>query len=197
MSDPLRRDKQALRSEIAVRLNDIDRESAATAAAAVAAHAEKWRSFQNAEIVMAFMSMGGEIDTEPLILAAQAAGKAVAVPRVVPGPRRKMEAVLLENFSESMTLSRIGVREPTEGVVLDPSRIDLVFVPGVAFGPVGSRLGHGWGYYDRFLSGPAAGALRCGLCYEVQIVEHLPVEQHDVSMQYLLTESSLREVAAG
>ena len=66
-----------------------------------------------------------------------------------------------------------------------PAGIDLVIVPGVAFTADGRRLGHGKGYYDRFLVGTTAHTV--GACFAEQLVDELPVEPHDVRLDRVLS----------
>ena len=66
----------------------------------------------------------------------------------------------------------------------------LCIVPGVSFDNNFNRLGYGGGYYDRFLSDNNITTL--GLCYERCIADNLPAEDHDIKMDYVLTESCLR-----
>jgi len=77
-----------------------------------------------------------------------------------------------------------GIMEP-EGEIYPPEAIDIVIIPAVAFDLEGHRLGYGKGYYDRFLK--ETGALRVGVAYDFQIVDKLPVEQHDVPVELILT----------
>ena len=76
-----------------------------------------------------------------------------------------------------------GIDEPgPDAAECLPERIDLVFVPGVAFTAQGERLGRGRGYYDRYLSQPGMQAMKIGVCYAHQLVRTLPSELHDVVM---------------
>lgn len=65
-------------------------------------------------------------------------------------------------------------------------------VPGLGFSRSGVRLGRGAGYYDRLLAG--SNALKIGLAYEGHVFDWLPSEEHDVRMDYLLTETGLAKV---
>jgi hypothetical protein len=70
---------------------------------------------------------------------------------------------------------------------ISPDKIDLAVVPGVSFDRRGHRIGYGMGYYDSLL-----GQTRCkkiGLAYDLQIVEHVPNEPHDVAVDMIVTES--------
>ena len=71
----------------------------------------------------------------------------------------------------------------------------IVFVPGVAFDPLGNRLGRGRGYYDRILSGLPVSARFVALAYEFQIVPLLPVEAWDRQVHYIVTERRVIDCA--
>jgi 5-formyltetrahydrofolate cyclo-ligase len=64
----------------------------------------------------------------------------------------------------------------------------VILVPGVAFTRAGQRLGRGGGYYDRLLSALPAKAVRLGVCFELQIVDELPSEPHDMRVDGVVTE---------
>jgi len=92
---------------------------------------------------------------------------------------------------------RFGVREP---VVRDGSEgtrngFDLVLVPGMAFDPLGRRLGKGYGYYDRFLSGLVPPAVVVGLAFFWQLVPEVPVESWDVPVDAVVTDEGVIRVA--
>lgn len=66
------------------------------------------------------------------------------------------------------------------------SDIDLILVPGVAFDEQRNRIGYGKGCYDEYLQGTSATTI--GIAFEFQIVPELPVEQHDIPVDILVTE---------
>ena len=66
---------------------------------------------------------------------------------------------------------------------------DLIVVPCVCASPEGKRLGHGAGYYDRFLS--ESRAFKMCLCYESLLLSDLPVNETDVRMDMIVTEERL------
>ncbi len=69
-----------------------------------------------------------------------------------------------------------------------PDSIDLILVPGLAFSRDRHRLGRGGGFFDRLLSGRAANAFKLGLCFSFQLLDHVPVEGHDVVMDAVITD---------
>lgn len=67
---------------------------------------------------------------------------------------------------------------------------DLLFIPGLGFGPQGQRLGRGKGYYDRYLS--SYKGLKIGIGLETQIENELPCEEHDIALDGLITEHGFK-----
>jgi len=61
-----------------------------------------------------------------------------------------------------------------------------ILVPGLAFTLKGERLGRGQGYFDRYLENYPG--LKIGVSWSCQIHEQLPIEAHDCSMDFIITE---------
>ena len=89
---------------------------------------------------------------------------------------------------------RIPEPDPHRTTLVDPAEIDVVLVPGSVFDMHGGRLGYGGGYYDRFLAQDAPQALRVGLAFAMQVVDRVPVLDHDVKLHYLVTEKEIRKI---
>lgn len=108
-------------------------------------------------------------------------------------PARELALFWLRDLSE-LSPGAFGILEPRSELRLlsdrciQPSEVDLVLVPGVAFDESGGRLGHGQGYYDKLLAGVRPQCHRVGLAFESQIVPHVPREPHDIPMHDILTE---------
>ncbi len=87
-----------------------------------------------------------------------------------------------------LTRHRFGMLEPVADLpVVDPTSLDLVLVPGVAFDKQGRRMGFGGGYYDLFL--PTTTALRVGVTYDECLTDALPYADHDQRMDWIVTPS--------
>ncbi len=71
---------------------------------------------------------------------------------------------------------------------VDPTWPDVVIVPGLAFTARGDRLGQGGGWYDRFLSDVRPDCASIGVCFAEQLVDVIPVELHDVTMDHVVTD---------
>jgi 5-formyltetrahydrofolate cyclo-ligase len=92
---------------------------------------------------------------------------------------------------DNLQSARFGLLEPERdvGLMVEPDDLDLVIVPGVAFDRRGNRLGFGGGYYDRFFE--RCNATRVGLAYAFQVVDDIPAEDHDVKIDWLVTEDEV------
>ena len=141
-------------------------------------------SWQCASGVFVYVSMGAEPDTRALIRSALTAGKRVYVPLCC--PEWVMRAVRIQSFDELRPGLRGIPEPPAEAADAGPGELSLAIVPCVTVTASGLRLGHGGGYYDRFLCRRDCEAL-C-LCYAEMLAESLPEEPWDVRMDGVLTE---------
>ncbi|MGA2499163.1 MAG: 5-formyltetrahydrofolate cyclo-ligase [Tepidisphaeraceae bacterium] len=143
--------------------------------------------FQAAGVIMIYLSTPSEVDTAPIALKAWQQGKTILAPRVN-WHQRRMLPVEIASLTSGLTISGPGIREPVSGNPSPLNLIDLVIVPGVGFTRSGHRIGRGMGFYDRFLAQDEFMGLNCGLAFEEQIVENLPVLDHDVPLGMLVTD---------
>lgn len=143
--------------------------------------------WQKAESVFIYVSMWAEPDTRGLIEAALTEGKRVCVPLCCPD--RTMKAVRIESLDE-LRPGTLNIPEPpAENEAAQPGTLDLALVPCVTASFEGARLGHGAGCYDRFLRLHACPAM-C-LCYGQMLADALPMDEHDVWMDYVATEAGI------
>ncbi len=91
-----------------------------------------------------------------------------------------------------LEVHRIGFLQPhASAPKVDPSELDLLLLPGLAFDLWGTRLGRGAGYFDRFLLQVPATATLVGVTPAGLVVDRLPSEPHDVPVWYLATEEGV------
>ena len=138
-----------------------------------------------ADCVALYMAVRGEVDTRLILEDCIGRGRRVLVPAVC-GDRMVFRPAL---SADQLQPGCFGIPEPCpSGPDHDASTAALIVVPGVAFDLAGHRLGHGRGYYDRFLDHRERKGHLVGLCHEFQIVqEPLPVEGHDIRMEIIVT----------
>ncbi|KAB2935580.1 MAG: 5-formyltetrahydrofolate cyclo-ligase [Candidatus Contendobacter sp.] len=166
------------------------------AALAVACRLENWPVWVGATRVAGYWACDGELDPAPLLEHAWVAGRSVYLPvldgecslRFAPYPP-----------GARLRRNRFNIPEPEVSPMewLEPSRLDVVLAPLVAFDRTGTRLGMGGGFYDRafaFLRDPSYRGHRpvlLGLGYEFQKVVELIRQPWDVPLDAAVTEAVL------
>ncbi len=141
-----------------------------------------------ARVVLAFWSFGSEVSTAPLIEGLVERDVQVALPRIEDGA---LEARSYRP-GDPVTETSFGAFEPADGSVVDPTVIDVVAVPGVAFDREGRRVGYGGGYYDRLLPRMRPGTSRIAIAFGMQLLPegtHLPSGPFDEPVDIVVTES--------
>lgn len=152
-----------------------------TAADEVFAHLEETAAFILAEHILMYHSLPDELSTRRF-LDKWRGRKHFYLPRV--------NGVNLEILPYEQTRLELGsfhIEEPTGEDLVDPSQIEMMVIPGVAFDRRGNRMGRGKGFYDRLLQ--TAKATKIGVGYEFQLMDEIPVEEHDVPMDIVITQS--------
>lgn len=189
LQEEKRRIRAVMRQRREGQAPDLARERGAAAQAALMAE----RVWQEARQVALYVAFRGEAETDVLLHAAWAQGRQILLPRCRRDTPGIMDFVLCAGI-EDLQPGHFGILEPRGdlpaldwgGSALAP---DILIIPGVAFDRKGGRLGFGGGYYDRALAKPALRAsVRVGLAFSWQVVDALPAEDWDFSVQCLCTE---------
>lgn len=154
--------------------------------------------FASAEVVCSYVNFREEVETSELIAGLLREGRRVAVPVQVRGSAQKLVFSEISDLSE-LERNDFGILQPPREAnrLLPAAAIPLFLVPGLAFDPAGRRLGYGLGCYDRVFADAAPGAIKIGLAFEVQILESVPSDPHDVPMDFVVTENRVIHAAAG
>ncbi len=150
-----------------------------------------WSIFQNSKYIFCYVSFRSEVDTMQILYHALNENKIVTVPEINMHAKQ-MKACIISSISESLVSGEYGIQKPLPVCPeADYEKIDLIIAPGLAFSPKGERLGHGGGYYDRFLE-KYCEITTCALTYDILIFDSLPVKDHDRPVDYLITESGVK-----
>lgn len=178
--------KKRLRKEMRQKLLAMPPELAAAKSRQACATLVGQEEFRQAGAVMIFLSIPGEVQTTDLALACWQQKKTVLVPKVS-WEHRHLIPMMIRSLEVPWTVGSLGVREPSEGEPWPLEDIDLIVVPALAYDRTGHRLGRGGGFYDRFLAQPQVRqAVTCGLGFDVQLLDELPVESHDRPVDMLV-----------
>lgn len=148
--------------------------------------------FKQSKVIHFFLSTKSEVIAEEAIRKALSTGKEVVVP-VIDRSHRHISLSKIEDYDKELTITTHGILEPRPEFYRPvPLRdIELMVLPGVAFDTKGHRLGYGAGYYDRLLEEKEDRPLLMALAFEIQIVDDIPVGDHDVRVDKIVTEERI------
>ena len=174
--------KQEIRKEIKKVKLGISKEDREAAAMEVMAKIESLSQFADAKNILLYNALPDELPTE-CMLNKWGGEKNLFLP-VVDGDN----LVVKRYDKEYVKIGAFGIIEPL-GAEIDSDIIDFIIVPAVAFDRNLNRLGRGKGYYDRLLS--ESKAFFAGVGYHAQLLNNIPVEEHDIKMNCIITEREI------
>ena len=182
--------KLALRDQLLTSRRRLGLLEIGEAARRLCSHLLDLPEMRGAATVAAYVSVGSEPGTGPLIDALQTSGRRVLLPRLLPdndldwttyagpGSLRRAGRGLLEPDGPTLGVDAVG-------------RADVVLVPGLAVDEAGFRLGRGGGSYDRALGRVPVGTFTCVLLYDDEVGRAVPVEAHDRPVTAVATPSGI------
>lgn len=177
--------KETMRAEIAARVKNLSPTYCREADAAICRCVLLSEPYQKAGTVFCYVGAEREIDTMALLRAALRDGKALAVPLCLP-EKGQMEARRINGLGDLVS-GRYGILAPKLNCpVVPPEEIELAVVPCCTGNADGQRLGYGGGYYDRYLRNTRCPTML--LCRHQLERADIPVEEHDLQMDYFVTE---------
>jgi 5-formyltetrahydrofolate cyclo-ligase len=138
-----------------------------------------------ARTVALFYSFGTEVATRGMAERVWSSRRRLVLPYLEEGDMHAAEVAP----GDVLVPSSYGAREPPRRPPLDPSEIDVVVTPGLAFDRRGNRLGYGGGHYDRFLGRLAAGTLGIGVAFGEQVVDEVPAGPDDRPVHLVVTDA--------
>ncbi len=160
--------------------------------------------YKEAQTILAYAGTEQEVSVDLIINTALKDGKKVALPKT-DIETEEMNFYYLDNekkLEEQICIGNYSIREPIESLPIVPMYPfpikTVIIVPGLAFSLAGDRLGHGKGFYDKYLSKifdsnsthhcPIALA---GFGFDFQIQETIPVNEKDVKLTHIITNNGL------
>lgn len=150
-------------------------------------------AFADAETVFVYMHIRSEVRTAGLVKWLLQGQKRIVIPYC------EEDDLLLFSLSDLSQLSpgALGILEPHQNLRslaetrVEPQQLDLLAVPGVAFDRSGGRVGQGRGYFDRLLPRVRPDAFSAGLAFECQLFDRVPMDDHDVPLDAVVTEDAI------
>lgn len=146
-------------------------------------------AFDKAATVMLFASFRSEVDTFKIINHCISIGKRTVLPKA---DKDNCDLLLYEiKNTEELAKGYFGILEPeaSKDRLVSVEELDFIAVPGAAFDTRCNRVGYGKGFYDRLLSRRKCPAF--ALAYEEQIFDSVPVDEHDVRLDGIITDERI------
>ena len=191
---PVQEEKRKLRKKIKDIYKTLGRQEITQKSQKVLGNIKSLEIWEKANTILAFLPLGDEVDTTFIIEEALTKGKKVAVPRIAGSD---IVFHYIASLSKDLLLKHdYGMNEPLPDAEyadignLDNSRI-LILIPGMAFDQQCRRLGRGKSFYDRYLSVYGKNCIKAGLAFNFQITENLPCEDHDVQLDFVITDENI------
>lgn len=181
-------EKDKIRREILAKLRSQDMRERNRRSQQIKRGLFKDRSFQTAESIMFYVSKDYEVNTRDMIEEALELGKRVIVPVTKPHKKRLILSEITDS-KRQFHKGPFGIDEPnTEYIKTVPVKdIDMVVVPGIAFDKKGNRIGHGVGYFDRFLKSLPKKIPTVGLAFKFQLIKRIKTLPWDVPVTKVIT----------
>lgn len=184
--------KEKLRNEILMKRNQLKADEVDRLSKIIISRFIKHDAYQNSSNIMLYLDFRNEVKTGPLIECMLREGKRTLIPVINPEDY-SLTISELKDPQNDLFPGKFGLLEPNADTLrpVEPTIIDLVLVPGLVFDKKGYRIGFGAGYYDRFLPMLQSHVPLISLAYELQIVDDVPREPHDVPVHMLVTEQRI------
>ena len=184
----LQLEKNKIRKEILEKRNNLSTEEVEKKSDLIIQNLEKF--IKNAENIMIFMDMKNEVKITKLMKLYPE--KSFFISKITDSKNREMK---INRYNENeLVLHKFGYYESSSSDFYNENILDIVIVPAVVFDLEKNRIGFGGGYYDTFLKKIRGGnkkVLFIGICYDFQIIEKVPAEEHDVVLDFVVSESRI------
>ena len=184
----LQLEKNKIRQEILKKRNNLSTEEVEKKSDLIIQNLEKF--IKNAENIMIFMDMKNEGRITKLMKLYPE--KSFFIPKITDSKNREMK---INRYNENeLVLHKFGYYESSSNDFYDEEILDVVIVPALAFDSKKNRIGFGGGYYDTFLEKVRKKnnkVLFIGVCYDFQIIDSVPTEKHDVTLDFVISESKI------
>lgn len=150
-------------------------------------------AIKNAKTIGAYLSFGSEVPLKATAEALRASevSHTIALPVVVSPEAMVFLRVDAGDDLEMFADPKKTIRDYDQSRVIPAKQLDLLLVPGVAFDASCRRLGQGGGYYDRYLPLLREDCLAVGIAFDEQIVDEVPAEAKDKSVDYVVTPTQI------
>ena len=148
----------------------------------------KSKIFKDANKIGAYYPIGSEVLTQDILQEIISSGRELFLPKVAE------DEIEFRKITDFLCLEKgnFDIMEPKDDCPTG-NNLDLLLVPTVGISQDGVRLGYGHGFYDKFLSKNQIETV--SLIYEKQVIKKIPRTEHDIIMNWILTEDRFVNVS--
>ncbi|XP_011262551.1 5-formyltetrahydrofolate cyclo-ligase [Camponotus floridanus] len=153
------------------------------------------KQYQDSKRISIYLSTKDELDTLPILKHIFDTGKEAFVPQYAGKTMDMVKLNSLEDY-ETLPLTKWNIKQPSltecRENALETGGLDLIILPGVAFTMNGKRLGHGMGYYDKYLKicfqKQTTRPYLIAVGFREQIQEDIPTNEDDMLVDIVLVD---------
>ena len=142
----------------------------------------------DANNILIYYPFRSEVDTTIVIKKALKDNKNIILPRV---SGQRLELFYVNDPKKQLKKGAYGIMEPNAALCrkAEITGIDLAVVPGIGFDKNLNRLGYGGGFYDKLLPHIPKGVKKIALCFDIQVIDMIPVSKNDIKVDLLITDT--------
>lgn len=130
-----------------------------------------------------------EVDTEFILHILSGKDKHILLSRSDFETRQMTHFLLTDNTK--IRKNNYGIPEPVDGIEVPASKVEVVFVPLLAFDDAGNRIGYGKGFYDRFLAECRPETIKIGLSFFEAVEPWEDIFESDVKLDFCVTPDTI------
>ena len=185
----IKEQKKELRTKVKKKISKLSRRETEESDKKILHQIKSLAEYKNADTIFCYVSTEKEINTIPLLQEILDSGKRLGVPKCT--GKGIMDAYEIQNL-EQLKIGSYGILEPGEeyDIILDPTEIQFAIIPCISCNRKGERLGHGGGYYDRYLE-KHPQLERVAIAFSFQMLPEVPTEPTDICPQIIVTEEEI------
>ena len=177
--------KDYLRKQIQIKRNQLTPEEKNSLSNKIFHHLIHSELFSQSDSIFTYISFENEVDTRNIIHYSLKKEKMIGIPKI---SEDRISPIVFKGW-DTLKKGYSGILEPQNSDVFQFSNNTIILIPGLVFDKNGHRLGYGKGFYDRFLKNH--NEIKIGLSYSFQITDNIFPQNHDIPMDYIITEKEI------
>lgn len=173
-------DKRDLRKTAKCIISQLTPEYKQKASETISKKVLELKEYKKADNIFIYLSTINEVDTSVIIKDAAENNKKIYVPKCIG------KEMLATRLTASLKKNHYGILEPElTGDTIEVDKIDIAVIPCLMASTNNSRLGHGMGYYDRFLNDKV---FKICLCFKELLSDEIVMDKYDIYMDKVIHE---------